>query len=184
MEVDPLEKEIVEFQQTGKPQYDEFFLSTAKVRAALVVSNKFAEVMTGNIKGYLHDRIAVQALDKMSEEELFKSLTQVAKEDAKEKGDAIRAEARAKLVKSAASAAGLGVYLVAAAGETVKLISTGKDLSQKVPTDFVGMDAPKAPSVVQGLTGSVNNLVEAGKTLPEVAKRITRLGMGLKAALE
>jgi hypothetical protein len=60
------------------------------------------------------------------------------------------------------------VALIAAIQDNVKhvqkLITTGKQLSGSVTSDFTGLNALKAPSIAKGLISTVDDLITVGKS--------------------
>jgi hypothetical protein len=187
---DPLEKTPVEYEQVGLPEYDNFFVQAATIQAGVVVSSALLDALTTNLKTYAIAYAAAHAA-----EEGVKSLVngrpldQITGEEAltlvmhqKTLGQLTDDEVNfAK--RTAANTAQTALYLVASVKSTVDLINTGRSLSSKVTTDFTGLKAGKAPAVASALTTSVDNLSGAATTLPDIAKKLARIGEGLSSLM-
>lgn len=188
LEGDPLDKTPVEFEQTGKPEYDEFFLESAKVQAGLVVSNALTEAMTKNIKNYAVSFVASNANDDnvkqllggRAADQLNLDESLAALKLQKQQGKLSADEAK-YAVSSAANAAQVVLYMKESVTGTKALAEKGKALSGKVQSDFTGLDATKAPGISTALGTSVNNLAQAANTAPEVARQLARLAEGLQS---
>jgi hypothetical protein len=186
LEGDPLDKTTVEYEQTGKAEYDQFFVDAAKTQAGLVVSNALVEALTKNIKSFAMSYAAANATDE-SVRLLLAGRTP----------DKINADESLALLKLKKTHGGLSndeskyalrtgantlqtaTYLAESVKGTQGLIEKGRSLSGKVQNDFTGLDAVKGPGVATALTASVNNLTGAITTAPDVAKQLVRLGQGL-----
>jgi hypothetical protein len=188
LEGDPLDKTPVEFEQTGKPEYDEFFVESAKVQAGLVVSNALTEAMTKNIKGYAISFVASnanndnvkqllggRAANQLSVDESLAAL-KLKKQQGKLSDDETKFA-----VSSAVNAVQVALYMKESVASTQSLAEKGKALSGKVQSDFTGLEATKAPGIATALGTSVNNLAQAASTAPEVVKQLARLAEGLKS---
>ena len=187
---DPLETTPVEYEQTGKPEYDSFFLRAAEIRASLVVANALVDALTTNVKNYAISYAAANAADEGVKALVGgRPLDQLSADDAialltsqKTRGQ-LSEDERNYAKRTGANTLQTALYLGTAVKSTQDLIALGRDLSPKVKSDFAGLDATKAPGVASAITGSVDNLQSAATTLPDIAKKLTRLGEGLSSLL-
>jgi hypothetical protein len=190
LEGDPLEKEPVEFEETGKPKYDEFLRSAAHIRAGLIVSNALVEALTTNVKSFARSYAASRVADENVKELIGETPAEEMTEDQalavlklqKKRGE-LNDDVLEFATRSAANAGQTVLYLTETASSAVTLAKTGGELSQSVQNDFTGIDVAKAPAVAEGITTAVGNLKDAGEEAPELAKRLARLGEGLKSLL-
>lgn len=183
---DPLAKQPVEYEVTGKANYDKFFKDAAVFRAGLVVSNSFAETLTTNVKNYARSYMASGAVSEEAKKIAGSTPAEKLSDDQalavlKAAKTSLQIDQLKYLASSGANALQLGVYLTESVKSAKDLVVTGKDLTQKVKTDFTGMDMTKAAGVTSALAGSVDNLNEGAQKAPELAKTLTRLGQGLAA---
>ena len=189
-EGDPLEKEPVEYMQTGKGNYDQFFSSAAEMHAGIVVSTALSDSLTTNLKKYARSYAASKAADEnvkaivgdtkpedLTEDQSFALL------NLKKKQGELSDDEKKFATRSVANTAQTTLYLGKTGDQAATLISTGSALSQSVRTDFTGMDAVKVPAVTKGLSGSLDNVKEASVKAPPLAKTLSRLGEGLKNLL-
>ena len=185
---DPLEATPVEYEQTGKPEYDQFFQSSARLQAGLVVSNALVDALTKNLKSYAMSYVAANATDD-SVKQLLAGRT----------ADSLTADEALAVLKLQKTHGGLsddeskfaartgantlqtGLYMGESVKATQTLIDTGKTLSGKVKTDFVGLDATKAPGVASALSSTATNLSGAATSAPLLAKQLIRLGEGISS---
>jgi hypothetical protein len=177
MEGDPLAKEPVEYEESGNGKYDDFFRKAAVLRAGLVVSNEFANVLTKNIKAFARSSMAADEIAK-SQENLTdeKALAVLKAQKSKITADQLKF-----LASAGANTAQLIVYLNESAKAAPALAQTGKDLTQSVKSDFTGFSAMKAPGVTAGLGKSVDNVNSAAQSIPDLVKTLTRLSQGIAA---
>ena len=186
LEGDPLDKTPVEFDQTGKPEYDQFFVEAAKVQAGLVVSNALVEALTKNVKAYAMSYVAANAAD-ASVQQLLNGRTaeQMGPEEAiavlklKKAKSGLSADEGKYALRTGANTLQTALYMKESVVSTKGLAEKGQTLSGKVKSDFTGLDATKAPGVASALTSSVNNLTQAATTVPDIARQLTRLAEGL-----
>jgi hypothetical protein len=188
---DPLEKEKVEYLVVGKPKYDQFFKSSAEMRAGFVVSEVLSQTLTTNLKSYARSYAASKAadesvkqivgttpLDQLSEDQSI-ALLRLKKEK-----ESLSAEEKLFLASSVGNTAHTVSYLARTSTEAQSLVSAADSLSRSLKDDFTGLDAGKVPLVSKGITTSVDNVQNASSKSVELAKNLTRLGEGLKSLSE
>jgi len=185
---DPLDKTPVEFEQIGKPDYDQFFVESARVQAGLVVSNALVESLTKNVKAFAMSFAAANATDANIKKLLNgQSTDQIGVDEAfallklKKARTGLSQDEVKYAARTGANTLQTAVYLRESVVGTKAVIEKGQSLSGRVKTDFTGFDMAKAPGVTSALTTSLNNLGESVKTAPEIAKQLTRLAQGLQA---
>ena len=186
LEGDPLEKTPVEYDSTGKPEYDDFFKNAAVVNAELIVSNALVEVLTKNLKSFARSQVASGAAD-----DSLKALLNGHSADEMDADEAVAvlklqsqrgklgADVKEYAGKTAGSTLEAGNYLVGSVVTTKGLAEKGKALGARVQSDFTGLDAPKVPGITSALATSAGNLTQATTTAPAVAKQLLRLAQGL-----
>jgi hypothetical protein len=187
---DPLAQEKVEYLVIGKSNYDEFFRSSAKLHAGMVISQSATSALTTHLKGYARSYAAAQAADQSVKEIVGNSKPEDLTNDQavallalKKKHGELTADELSFATNSVASAAVLTKFLYDTPGQASGLVSQGTALTSSVPSDFKGFELLKVPDVVAGLNKSLSSLQAAVEKAPDLAKRLARLSEGLKSLL-
>lgn len=180
---DPLLTHEVTYSETGKADYDSFFKEAAILNASLIVSKAVSETAMGNLKASANTYASVQANDEKVKEIVGSTpMSQLSEEQVvaiskirKERKDLSEDELKF-YASTAANVALLVSYLSTAVQTAVDLAQTGSGLTERVSTDFTGMDSTKAPGVISELAESAKNLQDASSTIPELSKNLVKLG--------
>lgn len=190
LEPSPLSTTAVEYVVTGKPKYDQFFKSSAEVRATFVVSQALSEVLTENLKKYARSYVAIDGTDRSVKALIGKTAPEhltVEQSQAllvlKKKRGKLSAEEKTFAINSVANTTQTVQYLGKTATTAKSLADSASSLSRSITTDFSGVEASKTPQVTEAVKTSVNNLREAPATAEQLAKTLARLEESLRSLL-